>query len=128
MIRAALGQHENIFREFAWNWIRLLSVGNFEEAIKQIDAPNDYGVEWSEKSIQEVLENYVGKGVEFSITDPNEIEGDGRTNSVMFIGLQSFALELDLPINGEWSDLRVQFEFIGKGKGYYSVILRDIHP
>lgn len=128
MIRAALGQHENIFREFAWNWIRLLSVGNFEEAIKQIDAPNDYGVEWSEKLIQEVLENYVGKGVGFSITDPNEIEGDGRPNTVMFIGLQSFALGLDLPINGEWSDLRVQFEFNGKGKGYYSVILRDIHP
>lgn len=128
MIRAALGKHENIFREFAWNWIHLLSIGNFEEAMKQIDAPNGYGVEWSEKLIQEVLENYIGKGVEFSITDPNEIEGDGRPNSVMFIGLQRFALDLDLPINGEWSDLRVQFEFIGKGKGYYSVIIRDIHP
>jgi hypothetical protein len=127
MIRAALGNHENIFRDFARSWIRLLSIGKLGEAIKQIDAPNSYGVEWSAKSIQKVLEDYVGEGVEFSITDPNEMEGDGRPNLFMFNGLQGFAFDLNLPINGEWSDLTVQFEFIKKGKGYYSVILNDIN-
>ena len=127
MIRAALGNHENIFKEFVRSWIRLLSNGKFEEAIMQIDAPNSYGVEWSVKSVQRVLEDYVGKGVDFSITDPNEMEGDGRPNLFMFNGLQGFALDIKLPINGEWSDLTVQFEFIKKGKGYYSVILNDIH-
>ena len=126
MIRAALGNHENIFREFVRGWIRLLSIGKLEEAIKQIDAPNSYGVEWSAESIQKVLEDYVGEGVDFFITDPNEVEGDGRPNLIMFNGLQGFAFDLNLPINGEWSDLTVQFEFIKKGKGYYFVILNDI--
>ena len=112
MIRAALGNHENIFRKFVRNWIRLLSIGKLEEAIKQIDAPNSYGVEWSAESIQKVLENYVGEGVDFSITDPNEMEGDGRPNLFMFNGLQGFAFDLNFPICGEWSDLTVQFVFI----------------
>jgi hypothetical protein len=64
--------------------------------------------------------------LDFSITDPNEMEGDGRPNLFMFNGLQGFAFDLNLPINGEWSDLTVQFKFIKKGKGYYSVILNDI--
>ena len=72
------------------------------------------------------MEDYVGEGVDFFITDPNEMEGDGRPNLIMFNGLQGFAFDLNLPINGEWSDLTVQFEFIKKGKGYYSVILNDI--
>lgn len=127
MIRAALGNHENIFREFVRNWIRLLSMGKFEEAIKQIDAPNNYGIQWSAESIQKTLEDYVGKEVTFSITDPNEMEGDGSPNLIMFNGLQGFAFDLDLPINRKWSDLTVQFEFIKRAKGYYSVILHDIH-
>ncbi len=126
MIRAALGRHENVFKEFAWNWIRLLSAGQLEEAIKQIDAPNSYGVEWSVESIQKALEDYVGEGVDLSINDPNEMNGNGNPNLVMFNGLHGFALDINLPINGEWADLKVQFEFIRKGKGYYTVILNDI--
>jgi chromosomal replication initiation ATPase DnaA len=127
MIRAALGNHENIFRKFVRNWIRLLSMGMFEEAIKQIDAPNSFGIKWSEESIQKVLQDYVGGDATFSITDPNEMEGDGRPNLIMFDGLQGFAFDYDLPIDRKWSDLTVQFEFIKKSKGYYAVILHDIH-
>ena len=127
MIRAALGNHENIFRKFVRNWIRLLSMGKFEEAIIQIDAPKNNGIKWSAESIQKVLEDYVGGEATFSITDPNEMEGDGRPNLIMFNGLQGFAFDHDLPIDGKWSDLTVQFEFIKKTKGYYAVILHDIH-
>jgi hypothetical protein len=127
MVRAALGNHGNIFRKFVRNWIRLLSMGKFEEAIKQIDAPNSYGVDWSTESIQRVLQDYVGEDAAFSVTDPNEMEGDGRPNLIMFDGLQGFAFDYNLPIDGNWSDLTVQFEFIKKSKGYYSVILHDIH-
>ncbi len=127
MIRAALGNHDNIFREFVRNWIRLLSMDKYGEAIKQIDAPNNYGIKWSAESLERVLEDYVGKEVTFSITDPNEMEGDGRPNLIMFNGLQGFSFDMDLPINGKWSDLTVQFEFIKKTKGYYAVILHDIH-
>jgi hypothetical protein len=127
MIRAALGNHENIFRNFVRNWIRLLSIGKFEEAIKQIDAPNSYGFKWSAESIQKVLQDYIDKGATFSITNPNEMEGDGKQNLIMFNGLQGFAFDYNLPIDGKWSDLTVQFEFIKKSKGYYAVILNDIH-
>jgi len=102
-------------------------MGMFEEALKLIDDPNNYGIKWSAESIKKVLADYVGNGVTFSITDPDKIEGDGRPNLIMFNGLQGFAFDLDLPINGEWSDLTVQFEFIKKTKGYYAVILQDIH-
>lgn len=127
MIRAALGNHENIFRNFVRNWIRLLSIGKFEEAIKQIDAPNSYGFKWSAESIQKVLQDYIDKDETFSITNPNEMEGDGKQNLIMFNGLQGFAFDYNLPIDGKWSDLTVQFEFIKKSKGYYVVILNDIH-
>lgn len=127
MIRAALGNHETVFKEFVKNWIRLLSVNDFKEALKQIDAPNNYGLKWSVESLQKVLEDYVGKGFTFSITDPNKMEGDGRPNLIMLNGLQSFGFEFDLPINGKWSDLTIQFEFINKTKGYYAVVLHDIH-
>ena len=127
MIRAALGNHENIFKIFVRNWISLLSKGKFEEAIKQIDAPNSYGIQWSVESIQKVIQDYVGEDATFSITDPNEMEGEGRPNLIMFNGLQGFAFDYSLPIDGKWSDLTVQFEFIKKAKGYYSVILHDIH-
>ena len=127
MIRAALGNHENIFRNFVRNWIRLLSIGKFEEAIKQIDAPNSFGFKWSAESIQKVLQDYIDKDETFSITNPNEMEGDGKQNLIMFNGLQGFAFDYNLPIDGKWSDLTVQFEFIKKSKGYYAVILNDIH-
>jgi len=127
MIRVALGKHENAFYDFATNWIRLLSTGKYDEAIKQIDSPNSYGVEWSVAEIKKVIKDYIGEGEQYSITDPNEMEGDGRPNLIMFNGLRGFAFDLDLPINGEWSDLTVQFEFIKKAKGYYSIILNDIH-
>lgn len=127
MIRTALGNHENVFKEFVRNWIRLLSIGMFEEALNQIDAPNSYGIEWSEEAIKKIVADYVGKGEIFSITDPDKMEGDGRPNLIMFNGLQGFAFALDLPINEEWSDLTVQFKFIKKSKGYYTVILQDIH-
>lgn len=127
MIRAALGNHEKTFNKFARNWIRLLSVGKFEEAVKQIDGPNSHGIEWSETSIKRVIDEHMGEIESYSITDPDEMEGDGRPNPIMFNGLTGFALDLDLPINGEWSDLTIQFEFIGKRKGYYFVILHNIH-
>lgn len=73
------------------------------------------------------MEDYVGGEAAFFITDPKEMEGDGRPNLIMFDGLQGFAFDHDLPIDGKWSDLTVQFEFIKKTKGYYAVILHDIH-
>lgn len=127
MIRAAIGNHEKAFYDFARNWIRLLSDNKYEEAIKQIDSPNSYGIEWSVTAIKNVIKEYIGKGEQSSITDPYEMEGDGRPNLIVFNGLHGFAFDLDMPINGEWSDLTVQFEFIKKAKGYYSVILNDIH-
>ena len=126
MIRAALGTHENTFNEFVRHWIRLLSVGSFEDAVKQIDGPNSHGIEWTETAIKRVIDEYMGERESYSITDPDEMKGDGRANLIIN-GLTSFAFGLNLPINGEWSDLTIQFEFIGKGKGYYSVILHDIY-
>jgi len=127
LIRAYLGKHEQIFNEFVRHWIRLLSVGKFEDAVNQIDGPNSYGIEWTEASIRKVIDEYIGEGESYSITDPAEMQGDGRPNLIIFKGLTGFAFDLNLPINEEWSDLTIQFEFIRKRKGYYSVILQNIH-
>ncbi len=83
MIRAALEKHEKAFFDFVRNWIRLLSNGNYDEAIKQIDSTNSYGFEWSEATIKKVIEEYIGEGKQYSITDPYELEGDGRPNLIM---------------------------------------------
>ena len=105
MIRVALGNHENKFYDFVKNWICLLSIGKYDEAIKQIDRPNSYGVEWSVEAIKKVIKEYIGEGEQYSITDPYEMEGDGRPNLIMFNGLHGFAFDLDLPID-------VNFQYI----------------
>ncbi len=76
MIRAALGKHEKTFNEFVRQWIRLLSFGKFEEAVKQLDGPNSHGIEWSATAIKRVIDEYMGERESYSITDPDEIEGD----------------------------------------------------
>ena len=104
MIRFAIGNYEKLLNDFVRNWIRLLSTDKFDEAIKQIDKPNSTGVEWSATELKKVIEEYIGVGKKYSITDPNEMEGDGRPNLIIFNGLQGFAFDLALPINDEWSD------------------------
>jgi hypothetical protein len=37
-----------------------------------------------------------------------------------------FQFDYDLPLNGEWSDLTAQFEFLRRSDGY-AVVLHDIH-
>ena len=81
-MRAALGNHEKAFNEFARHWIRLLSAGKFEEAVKQIDGPNSHGIEWSATAIKGVIGEYMGERESYSVTDPDEMEGDGRPNLI----------------------------------------------
>jgi hypothetical protein len=37
-----------------------------------------------------------------------------------------YSVEHDVPLNGEWSDLTAQFEFVGKSPEF-EVILHDLH-
>ena len=37
-----------------------------------------------------------------------------------------YSVEHDVPLNGEWSDLTAQFEFVRFPKGY-AVVLHDLH-
>lgn len=100
----------HLYRQF-WRWMR-------QTAMELNGLRNQY---------KKYCMIYVGEDATFFITEPIELEGDGRPNLIMFDGLQGFAFDYDLLIDGKWSDLTVQFEFIKKSNGYYAVILHDIH-
>ena len=59
-------------------------------------------------------------------TKVKETKGKYRTDVIKFDDGSGYSVEHDVPLNGEWSDLTAQFEFIEKGSEF-EVILHDIH-
>ena len=122
-------------------WIALVAAGLFTEAVEMLHVPDRYdeSQRWTTESLQKYVGNY-GSWDEWA---------DGRTWKVTAISTarvpsdrpnfypradlirydadpHSGSAELDLPLNGEWSDLTAQFEFepVGEGTG---LSLYDLH-
>jgi hypothetical protein len=55
-----------------------------------------------------------------------ETHGETRADVLKFNDGPGFSVEHDVPLNGEWSDLTAQFEFVGE-MPEFEVILHDIH-
>lgn len=106
-------------------WFQLLSREDWQEAMAFLDEPNCYGILWDEKQVREVLTDYVGEN-SWQVTDPDTIDGDGQPYSGDFADGSGFWFELNVPLNGEWSDLTAQFKFLRRPNGL-AVVLHDIH-
>jgi hypothetical protein len=84
--------------------------------------------------IQDVLEDNFSPETVFgkehpegvSVSSVSGTEGEAQVDIVAFDDGSGYSVEHDVPLNGEWSDLTAQFEFLRFSKGY-AVVLHDLH-
>lgn len=134
MIRVQTNNLHDAFMGFICSWFDLLAQGDADQACAAIDKPNIYGVRWTPEMIFDVLEDNFGPGTVFASQHPegptissvSQTKGDARVNVVPFSDGSGFSVEYDVPLNGEWSGLTAQFEFLGKHP-QFAVVLHDLH-
>jgi len=118
--------------EFVRSWFALLARGAWEEALTLVDEPNTYGIRWTRESIGDLLQETFGPGTRFAMergtptfTDPGLAKGTPRHTFGKFDD-GGFWLDHDVPVNGIYSDLTAQFEFLPRPEGF-AVRLQDLH-
>ena len=125
MIPSFTGKPEVEFSRFARDWFRQLSRGEFSEAVARLDEPNSYGIRWSEQQVRDVLRDYA-RSDSVRVTDPDLIGTEPHSSLVAFKNGRGYSFDHDVPLDGRWSDLTAQFEFLHRPSGY-AVVLQDIH-
>ncbi|PAW84134.1 MAG: hypothetical protein B9S33_12405 [Pedosphaera sp. Tous-C6FEB] len=113
------------FTRFVRGWFRLLAQEAFAVAISQLDEPTSYGERWNPAKLQGVIQDYA-RSQSVRVSDPATLAGDGSPSLVKFTDGRGFSFEHYVPLDGEWSDLTAQFEFLHRPGGY-AVVLHDIH-
>ena len=111
MIRASTDEPIVTFIQFARDWFCLLAHGAFSDAVSRLDEPNSYGNHWSTEQIQSVLRDYT-RSETVRVTDPDTLTDDGRSSLVEFTDGRGYSFEHAVPLDGKWSDLSAQFEFL----------------
>lgn len=111
-------------KAYCQRWLLLLSQGDFDQASELISAPNNYDVRWGKQEITEAVVDYFDselnfqiKNTEISLCTPELLAcDDGR-----------FLYGFYFPVNGEITDLTVEFEFNRISGNEFSVTINDIH-
>lgn len=107
-------------------WVERLATGDWDGAMALIDVPNHHGIRWSTADVHQVLVDY-GRGIEPKVTAPLQHWDPGaRVSVVAFDDGSGYSVEYDLPLNGAYSDLTAQFEFLLSGSEYVAT-LHDLH-
>jgi hypothetical protein len=122
-------------------WVDLAADGRLADAIEMLHIPARYdeSQHWTTESLRRYVGNYGSwdpwpDGRTWEITPVDSARApDDQPNFQPHADLIRFdadprsgSAELDLPLNGEWSDLTAQFEFepVGDGTG---LSLYDLH-
>lgn len=119
---------------FGKGWMKLLAEGRVEEACALLDEPNTYGILWTPRLILETVNSIFSPESRFHethpegpiFTNPFELEEQIGIEVVEFDDKSGYAFDYNVPLNGEWSDLTAQFEFLKRSDGY-AVVLHDLH-
>ncbi|MCE9533029.1 MAG: hypothetical protein K8T89_18175 [Planctomycetes bacterium] len=119
---------------FIRDWFRLLSLGQMNEASQQLDEQNCWGIRWTPEYIRNALELAFGPGCRFRVehpegpqfSDPDSATGAPHAEVWELDDKRGYGADHDVPLNGEWSDLTAQFEFLDRPNGL-SVVLHDLH-
>ncbi|EHP40344.1 hypothetical protein OR16_26403 [Cupriavidus basilensis OR16] len=106
-------------------WVCRLAQGDWDAAMALIETFNHYGVRWTASDVRRALADY-GKGVEPVVTDPRKLIQEPRASVIAFDDGTGYAVDYDLPLDGAWSDLTAQFEFLLSGDKYLAT-LHDLH-
>lgn len=117
---------------FARTWCARLAVGEWEGALGMLDEPNRNGVVWTRESVLALLDDTFGERTTFarefgapSFSAPNTALGPERHGFGRSVG-GSYWLDYDVPLNGRFSDLTAQFEFLPR-EGRFAAVLHDLH-
>jgi hypothetical protein len=115
-------------------WLRLLAMNKWDEASGMLDEPNCYGIRWTPQYIRYALDLTFGPSSRFrtahpegpQFTDPDSAGGTLHGDVVAFDDGRGFSANHDVPLNGAWSELTAQFEFLRRPGGL-AVVLHDMH-
>jgi hypothetical protein len=111
--------------KYVERWVGFLAKSQWTDAFALTDAPNQYGIRWSETEIRRTLTEY-GCGRTPTVTQLNLMATPGRSSVVARADGSGYSVYYDLPLDGEWSDLTAQFDFTWNGESYQAS-LHDLH-
>lgn len=106
--------------QYCQEWLRLLSLSDFNAAEKMLDKPNIYGILWKERELKKAVQDYFDRNKPVSFQNeeiancyPECLETNGG----------SFIFGFYLPANEEITDLTVEFEFSQSGGSRYAATI-----
>jgi len=115
---------ESELKAYCQKWLLLLSQGDFEQASKLISVPNNYGVRWGKLEVTEAITDYFDSELGFKIRNT---EISSCTPEFLECDDGSFLYGFYFPVNGEITDLTVEFEFSRISGNEFSATINDIH-
>jgi hypothetical protein len=119
---------------FVRDWFRILASGDTATASNLIDEPNCYDIEWTPQYIRHAIDLAFVPDCRFRLehnglaefSDPDSAVGQPQFDVLPFDDGSGYSVHYDVPMNGVWSDLTAQFEFVFRD-GQLAVILHDLH-
>lgn len=124
MINLSSEDVETELERYCQKWLLLLSEGKFDEADQLISAPNNYGARWGRKELTEAVAVYFGKEIGL---DVQNISISNCTPEFLQCNDGSYLYGFYFPVNGEITDLTVEFEFNRIKGTEFSATINDIH-
>lgn len=117
----------------ARRWLDLLADGRLAEACEAL-VPNHYGNKWSPAELQAVLNDTFPPGSVFRREHPGGpvfshtggAAGDPCVSIVPFADGSGYSVDHAVPLNGAYSDLTAQLEFLKDGESLV-MTLHDLH-
>ena len=121
--RPTLDSSDQEIIDFVTSWIDHLIANGYDSAISLLDDPVDENRhKWTKDQWDEQLECY---GDSPAVTPPAQVS-ELRKDVYRYNDGSGFAVDYDLPVNGEWSDHTLQFDFRSTAEGM-RVALDDLH-
>ena len=114
---------------FVKEWTKLLSEGKFQEALDLLDIPKkeDCDFEWTAEFLKNLFLDYNGGEIMPTIDDPFLLSEKDFIRFYKYNNGTGWAVEYEIPMYGERSDLTSQFSFEKSTGNIYKVFLEDLH-
>jgi len=123
MIRPCLDASEADILTFAREWVEFAATHGLAAALNELDQPASSP--WTEEQFNQLTFNHFDDGEYCSITSPVGVK-DIRVDAYEYNDGSGFAVDYDLMLNGQRSDLTAQLNF-RKGKACYLIYLEAFH-
>lgn len=121
--------HEEV-TQYIRQWVKLLSENKFEEACRLLDEPEDKdrNIAWNGENLKEVFLDYCWNKRMPVINDPFQMDLEKEVvDFYAYADGSGYAVDYDIPLDGEWGDLTAQFSFKNETQGIFRVYLDDLH-